>query len=1157
MNLTKQQIDAVNARGNILVSAAAGSGKTAVLTRRVIDRVLNSDNPIDIDKLLIVTFTSAAATEMRKRIADALQNVIDEDAENIRAAKQKMLLESASISTIDSFCINLVKENFNQLGIKPDFTTSTEDQLAIINEAAMNETISKYYVTEDAEFFSLIDFLGDDGNDTNLRKTVKKVYDFTRSLPFPDRWLDTILRYYECFSIDNSAWCELYINECTNLANATIKSINHTLQEAIDVSNIGTCLKAIFYCKDKFEMLIDRLDNNDYEEALNICSSFKSPQMRIGKEDDKEYADYLKQKRDVYKSVIGSIKEYILNTSKENTDKVAICAPHIAKLIEIVKNYSANLLDIKKEQNQYDFADIESFTLKLLVDDCEGELKQTALAQSICTRYSDVLVDEYQDTNDLQNAIFNAVSDNGKNLFTVGDVKQCIYNFRKANPINFLNKKNSYPLYDGTNDPCKIILSGNFRSNAKICNFVNYIFEKLMNIDIAGMDYIDEDRLIPLGNFSEEDTASVELNIIDSSDSDKDDSELQAEYIAEYINNSVGVEMISDNGEMRPVKYSDFMIMLRSGKSKIRKYAEIFNRAGIPVSAYIESEYFKLPEICIILNLLKVINNPLKDISMLGVALSPLYAVSPNEVANVRLNSKNVPLYSAFLAAAKSNEKISNMLEKIQKYRRWAASMSVSSLISRIYDDTLLTHIMMSSDDGSVKKANLLYFIEYAKGFEKNNFGGLGAFVSYIDHVLASNGDITRKYTVGNNDAVQIMTVHQSKGLQAPICFVVNCSADFYIRDASENVVMHQKYGIGMNIFNSDKRTKCTTLPREAVATAIKKDIISEEARLLYVAMTRAQNRLIFLSVNKNIEKKLSSASQFEEGAWLMLRSCKSYFDWLISIALPNINVQRLYYTGYASSFGCNADFSVNIIDANDILTDYKSDSEIKNKEHLNLREMNDRILYKYPYENILNINSKYSASGLAENSNIQKYYCTKRPAFMNDGSVSASQRGTIMHRFMEVCSFANAETDVENEIKKLVDQKVFTQKEADCIDRDKIRIFLSSDVYAMIKTADTVLREARFIYEMPIYEIDNSIQSDEKVTVQGVADCVIVKDGKITVIDYKTDRVNNEDELIERYNAQLKLYAKAMNNTFKLPINDCVIYSFALGRGVSIGFSI
>ncbi len=1157
MGMTSQQLDAVNARGNILVSAAAGSGKTTVLTERVINLILNDNHPVDVDKLLIVTFTKAAAAEMSKRIADALQDVINNDKDNIRAARQKILLDSADISTIDAFCNNLVKENFAQLDIKPDYSFASTAQLAMLSETAMSITTDEYYAADDEDFFKLLDILGDDENDGRLRDAIEKIYHFTTTLPFPDKWLDDVVAKYTDFSFDRSQWISAVLGECGEIAKRSLQEMRFIYREFCDTDIIGKAMNVITESISRLERLAECIDGMDWDGALNACREYRLPKLNFPNELDTETREYVKDKNSACKDSVKNIMGYLQQSADEHVGQIKSIAPHIIKMVEIVKKYSDNLMRIKKEKNQFDFCDIEAFALKLLVEFSDGEAKPTELAESICERYENVLVDEYQDTNDLQNAIFDAVSDNGKNLFTVGDVKQCIYNFRKANPLNFLKKKNSFPLYDGESDMSKIILSGNFRSSEKICAFTNYIFEKLMVESIAGMNYTDEDKLVALGTFSPEDSSSVSIDIIETGDSEKNDNALQAEYIADYIKNAVGNDLISDRGVMRPVKYSDFLIMMRSMKEKSKSFVDVFDKAGIPVSTEVETGFFTLPEICIIVNLLKVINNPIKDVPMLASALSPLFAIDPDEVANIRLDSKRTSLYSAFEAAKDSNEKVRYMLDKIKLYRRWAASLSVSSLVGRILDDSMLIPILLATENGEMKKVNLLYFIEYAKGYEKNTFGGLSGFVNYIDTAISSKRDVPRKYTVGDSNSVRIMSIHGSKGLQAPICFLVNCSAGFMLRDCGDSVALHPVQGIGIRSFDSKKRIKYTSAPREAVSLAMKKDAISEEARLLYVAMTRAQNRLIFLSACKNACKKLSEYSNTNDFSESDIRFKTSYLDWLIGIACKNVNLSDVEIGDVKQSFGCDADFTVRVIDAESINEVVSSSDTDSVKTVIDSNEINSRILFEYPYKDILGINSKYSASGLAERENMQQYYCTKRPAFLSNGEISASAKGTLMHRFMEKCIFENAKTDIDGEISRLVDGKIFTEKEAKSLDTAKLSAFFNSNVYKIISSGDTVLREPRFIYEMSVKEIDGALNSDEKVTVQGVADCVVIKNGKITVIDYKTDRVTDEKELVERYSAQLKLYAKAMNDTYGLPVDSCIIYSFALGKGISLDLGI
>lgn len=1157
MKPTEEQSLAIEARGNILVSAAAGSGKTAVLTERVIDRILNN-NPVDINQLLIVTFTNAAAAEMSKRIGDALQDVINKDKTNFRAAKQKILLESASICTIDSFCNNLVKENFQQLGIKPDYSLSTDNQLLDLSEAAFNYVINEYYENDDKTFYDLISFIGDKGDLYDLKKIVKSIYSFTRTLPFYDEWLDSAVEMYNKFDFDSSEWKTTVAKECTDIATNALGEIDAIIMTFYSAEGIGKGLDNFYEFQTLFSEVKSKLAQGDWDSILELCKNFSVNNISFEKGFDKDIREFLKTKNAEYKEAVKSIIS-TLGTDKERTiSLIQKSAVMVEKLVEITKKYTNAFIEIKKENGIFDFSDIEHFALNLLVNNENGEKKQTELAMNIASRYCDVFVDEYQDTNDLQNAIFDAVSDNGKNLFTVGDVKQCIYNFRKANPKNFLAKKESYPLYikDADNpDKTKIIMKGNFRSSKKICDFVNYIFEKLMCKELGGMDYIDEDRLNPIGTFAPGDTDSVRIDIIDPQDSDQNDDVLQAEYIASYIKMSVGKELISDKGNLRPLEYSDFMILARSGKSYFDRYIDVFNQAGIPISTEVNTDYFKLNEIYIIWNLLKVINNPVKDVSMLAVALSPLFSISPDELFNVRKETTDIPLYSALMKKRESCKSIGYMLDKLSIYRRWSATMSVSQLISRIYDDCFLTCTVLTTENGETKKANLLHFIEIARNYEKNSLGGLTGFLRYIDAMSDDSGEYMRTFTIGGKDAVRIMSIHQSKGLQAPVCFVVNCSKIFECKENREKVAIHQQVGIGLFAFDERKRTKQTTIARECVELHLKSDVIAEEARLLYVGLTRAQNRLVLVGVKKNAMSDLMSFNEIKCATALGRK--KSYLEWISDIVFSDVKLESFADN---STVVCNAydsEFSVNIINASDIEIENIESDDKDERLVLDYDEINKRISYQYEYNDIINLNSKYSASGLSENVNLKDYYCTKRPSFLNVGGFSSSEKGTFMHRFMEKCDFDKATENMEEEIFRLVAGGVFTEKEAECIDREKIKAFFNGEIYDMIKSADKVLRESRFIYEMPASQIDETITSDERVTVQGVADCVLIKDGKLTIIDYKTDRIDDESKFIDKYYTQLKLYAMAMNNTYGYPVTDCFIYSFNLNRLIRLDLSI
>ncbi len=1155
---TEQQQKALDAKGAVLVSAAAGSGKTAVLANRVFERVTNSQDPIDITDMLIVTFTNAAASEMRERIYTLLSKASKANPQNVRLLKQKMAVDNAAICTMDSFCIDLIRENFVDAGVEPDFKIMSGEQETVM----MNEAVTAAYATLASESFedfsNLLIAMNCETVDTNAKDSVLKIYKHICSLPMPDRWLDTVCRMYDqCNTFGVPFWLD---DVCANLKMASEHYVDllHNAQELLTLnatvaSNYAPIVEGLI---SLFKDLIKAADKKDYQEIYTALKFRNLDKIgRASKDSDPIIKDKVKAMVDAARGELAKLDVFFCYDYAETLEDIKTAGKYVNTLARLVRIFREKYDALKAERKYMTFSDIELAALNLLCEDKNGELVVKPSALELTTKYKEVMVDEYQDTNDLQNSIFSALSDGGKNLFLVGDVKQSIYRFRHANPMNFINMRDSFPDYDAEQYPAKIILSGNFRSRPQICNFVNYFFDSLMTREAAQIDYLRSDWLDPIAEgLPDNEYCGAEVHLIDGGDINAESMHI-AHYVKQCVKNKI---QVTDGKSLRDVRYSDFLILLRSYKRNSIAVVNALKAEGVPVIAELKSDFFGRPEIMIIMSLLQAIDNPLKDIPLLSAMMSTLFGFTADELAQMRIGNRKEGLYTSLLKYADKNEKAAKFVQTISKYRSWAATLPADRLITKIYDDTGMLAVARAMDDGASRRANMLLLAELAASYEQNGYKGLTAFLRYADKVSNSATDMAGGNAPDNEDAVRVMTVHKSKGLQAPVCIVAGLESSFNFMDARSGLVMHEQGGIGMRMCDSQMAVRYDTFARKAIGVMEQKATVAEEMRLLYVAMTRAQDKLVLVSaeenlarsvacVASNIIKKIDTSSLDA----FSVQKMSSSADWLYANLLMHPDgeaLRELADVQIPVCDTCGSSIKLKIANASEVAN---SQNEVVTEEAS--IDLSAQLDYVYPYENLLNIQSKYSVSELAKTVRNDAYICSARPAFLNNDGMTPAERGTATHRFMCYADYERAQQDIGAEAQLLVKQGKLTQAQAEVIDTEAVAHFFSSDLFAAMQQAKKVMRESRFIFEVPAREVDGSCDSDEMIVLQGVADCVIFDEDSLTVVDFKTDRNVTEEELVQRYTRQLHLYARAFSGNYKLAVKECLIYSFWLKKVVKI----
>ncbi len=1173
---TKEQKAAIDNRGAMLVSAAAGSGKTAVLVERVVQCVLDKEHPTDIDRLLVVTFTNAAAGEMRERIRRRLAQESANDPQNVRLLRQQMLLQKANICTIDSFCKNLITEHFAALDIAPDFRLISEQALTVLKNDAMDETLNLFFETRGEDFRLLSRVLGADQDVRNVKSAMQKIYSYLRSLPFPEEWSDAVRRAYHDFSsVEQSAWGKTLLTRGKRMVVRGIRNLQEVIVAVAEDEKIqekrGTLLSAALL---QLEQIHTAIEKEDWDGVVDACRllepiNYKGASLRAGCDEQ------VKQMTVAAQYMVGALRDALQKMfflrEEDCACQCRILAPLVDLLMDAVWEYSRRIEAKKKEQNALDFSDLEYGALRLLAHRENGVTELTDYGQTLWQNYDYVMVDEYQDVNNLQSEIFQVISHGGENLFTVGDVKQSIYRFRKANPGNFLRMFKQYPDYDGVCSPGKVVLDGNFRSRPAICHTVNALFSLIMSEYAGELDYDRNHALSPKGEFPLDDAPHAELAFLCGND-ERNHRELEADFIARRIQEATETPCVSDGGNLRVAHYTDCVILLRSLKDKAEWYVNRLRQHGIPAVAEQSGGFFERVEVLHILSVLQAVNNPTDDVALLACMMSPLFGFTADDVAALRGADKKVPLMiSAERAALAGEQKVSHLLHVLQHLRVYGATVSSAQLLDEIYDRYGYLSAVQVMENGDQCRQNLLTLREMAAECATNGFDRLDGFLRYVEKLKEEDADVGVNVQ-GTVNAVRVMSIHHSKGLQFPICFLAGCSGRFNRTDAADPVLLDENLGLGLTLTDDTKQMRSATCMRLAVAAENRRAEQSEELRVLYVAMTRGIDRLIVTSYLQNPEKAITEHAMdlmgnVDQSGKLdpeLVLSAGSYHSLLLYFAL-------LHPAGHILRTYANTDMGFLEVDPTHCLITLADGADLAPpaEQQAAAREfpVNDalmhrlekRLTYQDPYAPLQKFFSKRSVSQLTHHTQWSEQAQLPRPSFLQKGGLSAAERGTALHTFMQYADYSAACADVEREITRLVSQKFITEQQADAIGREKLRHFFGSDLYARMAASNQVMREHRFMSALPVTELDSTLPETfarEHVVVQGIVDCVFREADGLVVVDYKTDRVETGEELVSRYAEQLRLYAKMLTETYQIPVKELLLYSFHLDTQVEVALS-
>ncbi len=1210
MAWTEQQQNAISARGSsVIVSAAAGSGKTAVLTERLVQLMADPESGVRADRIVVVTFTNDAASELKKRLDMKLRALISEDPSNGHLLRQQTLLQSAKISTINSFCFDLIRDNISDQGITTGFGVLDESDNTVLKARAMDELFEEMSRDE----YDKISFLYDKfciRNEKRLREVISLMDGFLASVSLREKWLDTLTSEYEKPLEDSVYYEKLRVSVASILEKAlrTADSCMALIGRIFPDMSAAAAVKSAAQAEDDYDKVSDLLaiirkgripDSEECERA----SSF-SDLVRVGKTaHDKPLREMYKKKRESVKKLVLKAIDSIRSVESDYAESAEVSK----MLADVMRKYQDIVWAMKCEKNSISFDDGERLALELLADtDENGNIIQSEAALKTSEYYDIIMIDEYQDSNNKQDLIFKLLSKNyrtdengqplyGDNVFLVGDVKQSIYRFRLANPRNFIGTLKSAEPYSVESDaPIKsILLNRNFRSSENVIDFVNYVFSEVMSEKCGDIDYSDDEKLYFGAEYyrgiSDEKSRTVINFINDDADEEEEDGNINkeavftAQTIAEMLHK--GTEVVGNDGSTRPCRPSDFCILVRNNVH-INKYAEQLSLLGVPAKGSEESGYLRSREIAVLIDLLRVVSNPLLDIPMAAVMTSPMYMFSIRELAYIRSLEKGRPLYSVLRGLADGEyeecfdmflrERCRDFLDSLDSFRMDSVTMTIGELISSIYDTTDFISVMQLYSDGEKKRANLRALIQYAQSYEESaafeGSGGLGGFLRHLDKVM-ENGDYAQgKVAASSGDYVSVLTLHRSKGLEFPFVFIAETSTKFQY---DSDIVMCSSDGrAGYILYDPKIYRKYRTFQQSILASEEERDTRSEEMRLLYVGLTRAKQKL-FVDLKcgekamKRVRSKLESCIINDGDISEIVAEADYFSDWIWAALMHHSDfsaiAEKLGLTEAGESvpdvrceeklFDCV--FAENIspvyIDRDEAAEKTTADEAVYTELEELVSDSYDRTLSETPAKlSVTEITKKLKQ----ESDNFD--YKLKRPRFITgSGKLTGSERGTAIHTFFQYCDFDNAQADVSAEIEAVAKRGFITSAQADVISPEKASAFFASGLYKRIRAAgDKVWREKKFMVAVADLDIGSDALDQLKKSdgmIKGIMDLVFEEDDGLIIVDYKSDRGASAKALSERYSMQLTLYKAAAELTMHKKVKAAYLYSFELEKEIEV----
>lgn len=1208
---TNEQLQAIQEKdSNILVAAAAGSGKTAVLVERIIHKII--DEQMDIDKILVVTFTNAAASEMRERILEAIYKKLEKNPENVHLQRQIILLNKASICTIHSFCLDVIHNHFYEIDLPSNFKIADTAEIDLLKQEVLDDLFEQKYTENDKDFIELLENYTNYRGDEALQELVLKIYKFIQSSPFPIKWLQEKLELLkiENKDISKTIWGELII-----------QTVEEDIQESIMQLEAVKSKMALYPEMTKFYQTIsediinlqDLQKYNSWDELYIKLLNFNFSKWPVDKKVTNDLKEYSKEIRDKVKKHIKEKTAKLLSCSQEQAVKdLRIITPILEKLANLVTEFTKNFAEKKKEKNCIDFNDIEHFALKILLDENNNP---TEVAKKYKEKFEEIAIDEYQDSNLVQEAILTSIS-KGNNIFMVGDVKQSIYKFRQARPELFLQKYDEYKNKEEKTqeDNLKIQLFRNFRSRQNILNITNLVFESIMSKELGDINYNENEYLNYGANYPEPEEIKnyagiAELDIIDLKEDESitafegeedeeeqervEDDVLEAKFVANKIQELLNSDYMVFDKKLgyRKIRPKDIVILLRATSNLSPIYEKEISDLELPVFSDTSGTYLDTVEIQTILSVLKIIDNPLQDIPLVVVLRSSICNFTDNDLITIRLTDRNCNFYEALIKTrlicdGDLKNKIESFLEKLEKWKSISQYMPLDEFIWQIYLDTGYYQYVGLLPNGAMRQANLKTLFEKAKQYEKASFKGLFNFIQFIDKLKKQNGDLASAKLIGENeDVIRIMSIHKSKGLEFPVVFLCNSHKKFNMQDLNDNILLHQDIGFGPTIMDTTRKIKYSSIAKDAIKLKMKQETLSEEQRILYVALTRAKEKLYITGRSKDFNKYVQDKNKVLEmyeseniklDAKLM-KKANSYLDWIMYVYLFN---QGRTITLKGESYKLSDIITLNVSNKKDLLKALAKEEVV---EQIDLKEKIEQILknkseeenkkseqalkelleWKYDYIVDTTLPTKSSVTKIKQEkikleeilkgieSEEVEYKKSYTPKFMQeDKKISNAEKGTLVHLCIQRLDERKDYElkDIQNMILNLVEKEIITKNEADAIDVNLIYQYTKSQLFEELRQAKEVHKEQPFYINIPAKDVVSEAENSKKnILVQGIIDLYYIdKNDNLILIDFKTDYISNEpnakEKILEKYKVQLEIYKTALEQALGRTVNKTAL---------------
>lgn len=1126
---------------------------------------------------------------MREKILEAIYKKIEENPEDENLQKQVILLNKASISTIHSFCLDVIKNNFYEIDVSANTRIADDSEILLLQQEVIDDLFEEKYEEEDSNFIKLIKTYTKYNQDEVLKDLILRVYSYIQASPFPEEWLEEQigkLNIEDDTNFSDTVWGKIITENANQILEDSILKLQNIRTKMTRFPELDKFTAKIEDDIDKYTYIQNNL--SDWDTAVEAINTLKNAIWTKDQKITNDLKDEAKDVRESTKDEFKKVKKLMNCSSEEAVQDIKYMYPILKMLKDLILEFSQKFYQRKREKNIMDFSDMEHLALKILVKkDENGNVVKSEIAKKYENKFEEIAIDEYQDSNLVQEYILTSVS-RGNNIFMVGDVKQSIYKFRQARPKLFLDKYDSYKLEPVDGEDRKIQLFKNFRSRSNILDFTNLVFEDIMSRELGNIEY-NQDEYLNLGaNFEEiqNQDYKTELEILDLSEENDDiwktdeeeteeeqekveDVVLEARFVARKIKELIDskYQIIDKKTGRRDIQYKDIAILLRTSSGVANVYEKEISELEIPVYSDSSSQYLQSVEIETIMSLLRIINNPMQDIPLVTVMRSPIGNFTDNELIEIRMADRNSSFYEALLKS--DLEKAHRFLSLLKELREDEEYMSLDEWIWNIYTKTGYMNYVNLMPNGALRVSNLRMLFERAKQYEEASFKGLYNFINFIDKIKFNQEDLKAAKIIGENEnVVRIMTIHKSKGLEFPVVILAGVGKQFNFRDLNGKILLDQDLGMGPQYIDSDRYIEFKTLAKKALAIKAKNEAISEEMRILYVALTRAKEKLIIVGRQKDVNKKMSEKQKLLEiystiddnkiNPYL-LQKYKTYLDWLELIYLKEgvANTKNLFTVNINKKEKTSVKIENEVEDISEKIIEESN----KNNDEQEKEKIKEILNWQYKYQSIEGIPTKTSVSKLKEKRE-QEIQITQEPKFINEEAktkLTGAQKGTLIH----LCLQKMRETEEYNLekitelIEGLKDKEIITEIEAQNIDKEKLLEYTNSQLWTELKQAKEIHKEHPFYINIKASRIYNQInkEDDEDILVQGVIDLFFIdKDDKLILVDYKTDYVQHENELVEKYKGQLDLYKEALEQSLDKKVDKMCIYSVYLNKLIEIG---